>query len=486
MAAHRSTLLTRPSLAFAALLLAALLLRGSTFGDPNLHGDEVFYHTVGLAMHHGAVPYIDIWDRKPFGLFALYYLITGLSPAPLAYQLAACLFAAGTAATITAMARRWAEPAGAWLAGLAYLLWLSPMQGFGGQSPVFYNLFIALAGLLVLRCLPALRHGRATAGMIMAMLLAGIGITIKTTALFEGLFMGLFGLLVLRQSEASASYILRSAAVWAFAGAAPALLIAGGYAAAGYWPEYWHAMVTANLDKPIDLHTSLIRLGIMALLLLPFLLLALVGIRRGLGGYGAFIGGWLLAAIVGLAAVPHFYLHYGIPLLVPLCLAAAPVLGKGLLGRVTAVIIALFSLMLSQPFAYDHPAASQRALDQVVSDIRRHSAGRGLMTYEGPSQLYHLSGMPFATPLVFPTHLSALIEKDTSHLSTLSEMRRALAARPGVVVMADPIRNGPINQETYRLVINYTRAHCRLIGKRTVLEWQQDITLAIWGDCNPG
>ena len=39
---------------FAILMAVAVALRLDTFGDPNLHGDEVFYQTVGVAMHHGA------------------------------------------------------------------------------------------------------------------------------------------------------------------------------------------------------------------------------------------------------------------------------------------------------------------------------------------------------------------------------------------------------------------------------------------------
>ena len=152
----RLNLAQNSAVRFALLLLVAVVLRCDTFGDPNLHGDENFYLSVGAAMHHGALPYVDVWDRKPLGLFAIYYLITAISTAPLVYQLIATLFAAATAWVISAIARQWAKPQGALLAGICYLLWLAPLQGYGGQSPVFYNLFMASAALLVLRALPAL------------------------------------------------------------------------------------------------------------------------------------------------------------------------------------------------------------------------------------------------------------------------------------------------------------------------------------------
>jgi hypothetical protein len=56
-------------LVFSGLLAFALLMRGQTFNDPVLGFDEQFYLLVGDRMLHGAVPYVDIFDRKPIGLF---------------------------------------------------------------------------------------------------------------------------------------------------------------------------------------------------------------------------------------------------------------------------------------------------------------------------------------------------------------------------------------------------------------------------------
>lgn len=56
----------------AFLLVAAIALRASTFCDPFVNADEQFYLVVGDRMLHGLLPYVDIWDRKPIGLFLLY------------------------------------------------------------------------------------------------------------------------------------------------------------------------------------------------------------------------------------------------------------------------------------------------------------------------------------------------------------------------------------------------------------------------------
>ena len=474
-----------PLARFVILLVIALILRCDTFGDPNLHGDEVFYHTVGIAMHHGALPYVDLWDRKPFGLFALYYLITTVSTAPLAYQLVATLFAAATAWAIGAIAARLSPEsdrgAGGLLAGVCYLLWLAPLQGFGGQSPVFYNLFIALAAWLVLEALPALRRGRVPAGTALAMLLAGIGITIKTTALFEGAFLGLVCAWTLCRSPASTGKAACAALCWIAIGAAPTLLIAGAYALSGYWPEFWHAMVMSNLAKPPHALTSLIRFGIMAAMLLPFLVIGALGLRITCGEPRRFLLLWLAAAVAGLCAVPNFYLHYAMPLLVPLCVAAVPFLAQR--GVLWTPVIAALSFVLAQPFDFTHTRQSRAAMADLVATVRAH-VGRGpLLSYDGPPQIYRLTGQKPITPLVFPTHLSHAIEKDVSQFSTLDETRRALALRPGAVIMAEPIRNEPVNEETHRLVLAYVGRHCRLIRAVPVLERLRTDAIVVWGDC---
>ena len=100
------------------LLVCALIFRASTFGDPNIHLDEAFYFLVGQEMHHGLVPYVDIWDRKPLGLFLIFWAIAGISKHVIAYQLVATAFAAGTAFICAQIARRWIGGWGPTMAGI--------------------------------------------------------------------------------------------------------------------------------------------------------------------------------------------------------------------------------------------------------------------------------------------------------------------------------------------------------------------------------
>jgi len=470
----------RPWVQAAVLALVALVLRWSSFGDPDITADESFYQTVGLAMHHGALPYVDVWDRKPLGLFVIYWAIGGISADPLAYQLAACASAAGTALVITRIAQRWAGAQGALLAGIVYLVWLTPLFGFGGQSPVFYNLLVAGASLLVLR----VRDGESRAGEAeAAMLLAGLAITVKTSAVFEGAFLGLMLVEHAWRSPSPRSTVVLRAAGWALLGAAPTLLIAGYYALVGHWAEYWHAMVTANLAKGGDLATSQLRLVMLWRLLLPVVLLAAGGLalipreRRG------FPGGWLLAALIGLAAIPNFYPHYALPLLVVLCACSAAVLDRCWIGFAAAVLVAALGIRAETPFRPGQAERSRQTFAALAQAIRAHDGGHGLLVYAGPAQLYPLSGNRLATPLTFETHLSQATERNVSHLDTVAELSRVLAARPGAVVVPVTVRNGPVIPETWAMVNTYVRTNCRPVLRRHVEDWLLADDLVVWGDC---
>ena len=59
----------------AFLAVCTILIRLPNFGDPTYHIDEAFYLFVGQQMHDGLLPYADVWDRKPAGLFVLFAII---------------------------------------------------------------------------------------------------------------------------------------------------------------------------------------------------------------------------------------------------------------------------------------------------------------------------------------------------------------------------------------------------------------------------
>ena len=472
--------LLRNKLVHLAVLLAiALALRAYTFGDPNLFIDEAFYFAAGNAMHHGVLPYVDVWDRKPFGLFAIFYLIAGVSHEPAAYQLAATLFAALTAWLIGQIVRLWSDWSGALGAGIAYLFLLSAFQGFGGQAPVFYNLFIALAAWLVAKSVPALQEGQVPRALPLAMLSAGLAITVKTTALFEAVFLGLYAVSVLPATDR-----LRRGTALALIGATPTLLIALGYAMAGHWSEYWQAMTGANLSSGRwHAYSAQIRLRLLLGGLAPLLALAGFGLLDLTGEARRFVGLWILAAVIALAAFPYFHTHYALPLLVPLCVAAGVFLSRRWIGPLAVLGLCALAFRQAPPLDRSHTVRSIMAMTALEGTIRAHGAWRGLLVYEGPPYLYAMTGQPFPSPLAFPAHLYHAIEKDVSHRSTMGEVRSVIARRPGVVVMTKEPRDGPLNEETYKVVSAYVQANCHLVAQIEAPERLRADQVLVWGDC---
>ncbi len=186
-----------PDLSFGRLLLilvaVTLFTRVGEFNNPLTHVDDQFYLFTGQAMLHGDLPFVDIWDRKPIGLFLIYAGIAALGgDGFIVYHLVGALAALATALSVYFLGCRLAGSAGALRAAIAYLALLPTMGGGGGQSPVFYNLLIALAALLTFDSFVAGKPRCPRA--LGAMALVGLAIQVKPTTLAE---CGFFGLLFL-------------------------------------------------------------------------------------------------------------------------------------------------------------------------------------------------------------------------------------------------------------------------------------------------
>lgn len=481
--------LATPGRQLAALLALGLVLRIATFGDTNLHVDETFYSVIGQEMHRGAVPYVDVWDRKPIGLFVIFYLLAGISTSVLSYQIAGWLFAALTAWVIARIAARWAGAQGAVLAGGAYLFMLGALEGGGAQSPIFYNLFIAGAVWLVLEARPALEAGRPDWRAAAAMLLAGLAMTIKQTTLFEGAALGLYCAWVIWQSPVRRGTALAVIGLWALIGAAPTLLSAAVYYRLGYWDPFWHAMFTSNLAKakphPV---VMLVDAFEMALRLYPLLVIAWIGrqlepVVTGFESYRGFMRVWIIAALLGVLAVPNFFEHYALPMLVPLAVLCARTLDRRDVGVFLFALVGIYSLTVFNPLNRFERVESIGHMERLTRLIRSHDSGGGLLVFDGPPYLYAQADKRPLSPLVFPHHFNQLAERNVSHLDTLAETKRLIAAQPGVIAAAAFPTNLPENAEVRALVLEYAFNQCRLVGVEPTVDMNGKLLIAVWGDC---
>lgn len=423
------------------LLLVALVTRAALLGDPVYHVDEQWYLLVGDRLLHGALPYVDLWDRKPIGLFLLY---AGLRLLPgddvLAYQLAATLAAAATAWIVTLGGRRLGAGAGAaFAAGCAYLIWLPLLSGGGGQSPVFYNLPMAAAGVLTLR-LPTIaaarRRGTIVANGATACLLAGLAIQVKYTPFVEGALFGLAHLFFLRRAGGRLPLLAAAGLLWALLGLVPTLLAIAWFAAKG--PAAFHAFWFANfasvaLRRGYPAARIAGRLaGTWAQLLPLVACAALTWHRRRRRPEATVAVAWLAAALVGYAMIGAFFDHYALPLVAPLAMLAAPAL------RDRRVLVATLGLGLAvlgvKAAARPREGDGIRALSRVVAANDR---GGCPYVFAGDSVVYLLAHACVPTPYAFPSSLAYDAERGATGIDEAAEVRRVMAARPPVVVTLD-------------------------------------------------
>lgn len=426
----------------AGLLLVAIVVRARDLGNPIVHVDEQYYLLVGDRMLHGAVPYIDLWDRKPLGLFLIFAAIRLLpGDGILAYQLAALVAAVATAGLVAAAGRRLgAGRTGAFLAGAAYILWLSFLSGRGGQSPVFYNLPMAAAGWLTLG-LPALaatgRRGAIVAQGALVCGLAGLAIQVKYTPAVEGAFFGLAHCWYLRRAGGGIAAILAAAAAWIALALLPTVLVIGWYHRLGpdAFQAFWFANFTSiALRRGYPAAKIASRLAGTGAQLSPFVACAVAAWRGdALRPAARLAFGWLAAALIAFAMIGAFFDHYALPLMVPLAIVAAPVLGRRAWARWAMLAAALILV----PFHLATEPDERASAFAIAAVMAAHDGRDCPYVFAGDSVLYLLARACVPTAYAFPSTLAYEPERGATGVDEAAEVARIMARRPPVVVTMD-------------------------------------------------
>jgi hypothetical protein len=430
------------------LLTIALSLRAPYFGNPDYHVDEEFYALVAERMWHGALPFVDIWDRKPIGLFLVYAAFQPLNVVGLiAVQLAGLAFAVATAFVIWRMAQRYLAALSALLPATLYIIWLGVFGGANAQSPVFYNLPMALAAAC---CLRALDGEQTSFGAFLRsgawiMLLVGLAIQIKYTAIFEGLFLGLWlvGIMLVRFGLSFQS--LGAAVFWAALALTPTTLVALTYAGLGHWEAFAQANFTsiflrARLEADylanLELFVVLAGLPLFSTALVALAGHLLVRSKSGRDPACWFLVGWVVFALCGFAAIGNFYDHYALPLLPPLLVVAARLFGPRIGGPLLFILLALWAMAWWPKRPWEANARSRAAIAHLTETAKPLLAHGALYVWDGPSILYVTTGTAPISRFAYPDHLSNDVERNALGVDTGQEMSRILGQRPAVIISA--------------------------------------------------
>jgi 4-amino-4-deoxy-L-arabinose transferase-like glycosyltransferase len=460
------------------LLLAALATRAAVFGNPVIDHDDQFYVVVADRMLHGALPYVDIWDRKPIGLFLLYAAMRELGGEGIVqYQLAACLAVSATAFLVWWIARPLAGPGKALWAALLYLVYCLVFDGAAGQSPVFYNLLVASAALLIIRLRDRAGRGAVRAGELafvggIAMLLIGLAIQIKYTVVFEGAFFGLSLVFLAAAELRSRALTVGFACLWMACGLAPTAAAAAAYYHLGYFDAFAQANFISIFYRHERWLPSFGRLVATLAALVPLLYWANRGWRARVpsrpGSAKAFITAWSAVGLAAYLAFGSYYDHYALPLLLPLSLLAAMGAARATTWRTPWLtllgVLALGAVAVGIRIYAVGNAGQVAALSRLV----RQNLDGCLFVYEGDTILYKTTGACMESRYVFPSHLNAAKEQGALGVDAVAEVHRILARQPSVIVMADRDRGGATNFATRRLVTEAAARDYRLAGSAEV------------------
>ena len=434
-----------PGILFVALAFAT---RFAVFGNPVIQIDEQFYLLVGDRMWHGWLPYVDIWDRKPIGLFLIYAAIRALGGDGIyEYQVAATLSAAATAFLIYRIASTIAPRRAAVISGGAYLLYLPIFNGIGGQSPVFYNFIVSLAALWTLRTLISGR-GLLVPG-IGIMLLLGVAIQVKYTVVFEGIFIGVTLLLGTWRVKKSPTAVITSGAIWVGSALLPTACVLAYYMMCGQTEAFLQANFLSVFDRQESAVDALKRLGQTALLLSPILLACSVSVRRFAKGSDEptsakwFISCWGISALAGYLIFGSYYDHYALPLLVPLTALAAPTFacvnrqGKILLGATVLVGVVAAIVIVRNNIKKE---GTRGEIERIASIIKDNLRDRCMYVYEGAPILYLKTGACTVTKFAFPSHLGRSKEAKAIGVEPVDVLQDLFAKAPEIVLLYEKPR----------------------------------------------
>jgi hypothetical protein len=387
------------------------------------------------------LPYVDLWDRKPFGLFAIFALAHWLfGPGAIAYQIVASLSAFAGAILIYALSSRLVDRISATFAGALYLMLIALYGSQSGQSEIFHTTLM-LAMLWLVR---DWRRPDAVKRAAIAMLLGGIALQVKYTVLPQCVFFGGYVLYGQWRSGVKLPGLAGLAVLFAMLGVLPTVLVGVLYALWGQFDAFWFANFVSFFDRIPGGRFHPNHLIALYPLAVPAILGLYAALRlnppRDRGTYGLFAG-WTLATIGTVFLPGTVYLYYFGALAPCAVLLALPLIDQRTrFGIIAAMLLVIGpGRILDLPHRYDYSQNERRTAARLSAAIAPYVGSEQdcLYVFDGPTALYRTTGTCLPTRFVYPDHLNNALETDSLGVSQTEELGRILATRPAVIVTAD-------------------------------------------------
>ncbi|QCE34528.1 hypothetical protein FAI40_03760 [Acetobacteraceae bacterium] len=430
------------------LLFCVFASRFPVLNDFMVGTDGAWFIYVGGQILHGYWPYVDLWDRKPVGLFLLYAPFSLLG----SWQFWGCLLGTDLFTFLTGMliykiGCNFATALGGFLCALLYLFLSNCLTAFTGIEAIFYNLFVLSAFALVLLRFEKLQTDSSLLFKtgLQAMAIFGFTIELKPTVAFEGIYLACFLLSLCWLQEKSIKKLLLNSALWIFLALLPTLMIAGIYALHGHWQAWFYANLVSFFQKQgFSAHApQSLRLYLFIFFFSGGLLLSLKGLkeRKIARNYLYFITGWFLIPLFMASAIGE-YAAVTLPILLPFCLSFIFLfpIGKKEKAFFLCLLLLAFGGSIIKVAQIWMPLDQYLLYKKSVQTLRQDPdclfiyGGEEIQNITKQSANCHLTRYPY------PSHLGEAKEQKALGISdTNAELAAILQKRPKWIFIGIPI-----------------------------------------------
>lgn len=462
-------------------LIVSVLIRAPILARSVLDWDESLYLLMAEQWRAGHLPYTNIWDNKPIGIYLIFMTFIDLIGRPiLAIRLASDLFITANAfilfnITHLLLAGR-AEPMRlrlAIFAALAYAIGSLSNDGLAANTEIFMTCFTALAMLLALIPMAegriSLLHCAACGALL------GLAVMTKYVAIFEAPALA-FALLQLNQARSKSAGLWRLLACGA-GGLLPLMATLFLYIEAGLLPLWWQASVASNVIRiagasaPTIGSVILYQLQNWAPLYLCVPLLAVLWAlsppARPARRIMIFVYLWLLGGLIGVCAAKSFFDHYFLQSLPVLCLIAALTLAASpvILRRIIIIAMLLPAIAgwnqlanVAAPiitFQNGHLAIRPDIQARIAADLTAAlQPGQHIYVFDDQPIIYSLTNQTPPTKYAFPPDLTTRFLANVAGINAYHEVSRILATHPEFIIRSlDPLTApSQRNNAVYQLV----------------------------------
>jgi len=234
----RSLVFRPSSLALIFLAILFISIRIVRFFEP-LGLDQGLFAYFGQHIPRGSVPYKDIWDSKPPGIFYLYALAFSLGDAIGWVYLLEGLCSAATAFLIYRLGRQLSDERAGITAAFVYVFFSHAplLEGFWANAQAERFMELPIVGSLMLL---TTEHPRRETELLLASgMLAGMAILFKLVAFLIVLCFIFYALF----SRKGTRYAARETLIFLIGVAIPLLVVSGYFWSRGALRALWEALV---------------------------------------------------------------------------------------------------------------------------------------------------------------------------------------------------------------------------------------------------